>query len=260
MAEQEAKRDYGAEVEDIVDNLTLMDDDLMGLAFDGNIPATERLLRTILGRDDIEVVSVVGQKEYRNPEAGGRTIRLDIEVKDKSGVRSDVEVQRKRSGAHPRRARFHSSMLDARMLREKQKFKELKDSYTIFITEGDYYKEGLPLYTIERHIRENGKDFEDGSHIIYVNGQYDGDDALGKLMHDFRCKQARDMYYPELAKSVRHFKEEEGRDSMCELVENFAKKYAADQTAELKAEKQQAEAEIERLRTRLAQYEAVEAH
>ncbi len=133
------------------------------------------------------------------------------------------------------------------------------------------YKEGLPLYTIERHICENGKDFEDGSHIIYVNGQYDGDDAIGKLMHDFRCKQARDMHYPELAKSVRHFKEEEGRDSMCELVENFAKKYAADQTAELKAEKKQAEAEkklaeaekkqaeaeIERLRTRLAQYEVV---
>ncbi len=30
--------------------------------------------------------------------------------------------------------RFHSSMLDTKMLKAKQKFKELHDSYVIFIT------------------------------------------------------------------------------------------------------------------------------
>ncbi len=33
------------------------------------------------------------------------------------------------------------------------------------------------------------------------------------------------MYYPELAKGVRHFKEE-GRRIMCEAVERYAKSYA----------------------------------
>ena len=54
-------------------------------------------------------------------------------------------------------------------------------------------------------------------------------------MHDFGCKESKDMYYPELAKGVRHFKEEGGREKMCEAVENYAKSYA-EKYAEQKAE------------------------
>lgn len=57
---------------------------------------------------------------------------------------------------------------------------------------------------------------------MYVNGNYKGDDTIGKLMHDFGCKESKDMYYPELAKGVRHFKEEGGRERMCEAVEKYA--------------------------------------
>lgn len=39
--------------------------------------------------------------------------------------------------------------------------------------------------------------FDDGSHIVYVNGSYKGDDAVGRLMHDFGCKKSEDIYYPE---------------------------------------------------------------
>lgn len=49
----------------------------------------------------------------------------------------DIEVQGGAEGAHIRRARFHSSMTDARMLKKKQKFRDLKNSYVIFI-----YKHG----------------------------------------------------------------------------------------------------------------------
>jgi hypothetical protein len=64
--------------------------------------------------------------------------------------------------------------------------------------------------------------FDDGSHIIYVNGSYKGDDAIGRIMHDFGCKESKDIYYPELAKDVKHFKEEEGgRKIMCEAVEKY---------------------------------------
>ena len=49
---------------------------------------------------------------------------------------------------------------------------------------------------------------------------------IGKLLHDFGCKESKDMYYQELANGVRHFKEEGGRRIMCEAVENYAKDYA----------------------------------
>ena len=64
--------------------------------------------------------------------------------------------------------------------------------------------------------------FNDGSHIIYVNGKYNGSDKIGKLMHDFRCKKASEMNYDTLADRVRYFKEDEGgREMMCKLVENL---------------------------------------
>ena len=74
-------------------------------------------------------------------------------------------MQRSTAGAHVRRARFHSSMIDTRMLRRNQKFKELKDSYVIFITQNDIFKKGKSVYNIERIIRETEEDFTDGSHI-----------------------------------------------------------------------------------------------
>jgi hypothetical protein len=214
-------------VEQIVDDMDLFDDDLMSMVFDGNIEATKLMLSIILKRDDITVVSVVGQREFQNPVVGGRNIRLDIWAKDSTGKQYNVEVQKKPEGAHIRRARFNSSMMDSRMLKAGQEFAELQDSYMVFITQTDIFGHGLPIYTINRHFEEIEDLFDDGSHIIYVNGSYKGDDAIGRMMHDFGCKDSKDFYYPELAKGVKHFKEEEGgRKIMCEAVEKYAERYA----------------------------------
>ena len=81
-------------------------------------------------------------------------------------------------------------------------------------TENDVLGKGLPMYHINRRIEEISENFNDGSHIIYVNGAYKNDeDPVGRLMHDFRCTSAVDMFYDELAKSVRFFKETEGGQS-----------------------------------------------
>ena len=59
-------------IEQIIDDMNLFDDDLMSMVFDENIPAAELLLKIILKRDDITVISVVGQREFQNPVVGGR--------------------------------------------------------------------------------------------------------------------------------------------------------------------------------------------
>ena len=110
----------------------------------------------------------------------------------------------------------------------------IKDSYVIFIYKRDKFQEGLPLYHIDRYVRETGKLFEDGSHIIYVNGNYKGDDEIGHLMQDFHQTDPDNMHYKELSQGVRHFKEvEEGRDTMCEAVQEYAREYAKTEKAEL---------------------------
>lgn len=210
-------------VERLIDNLTLFDDDLMSRVFERDIKATELVLSIVLGRP-IQVVSVVGQDELKNPIVGGRNITVDIHSIDTDGQEMDIEVQGDSDGAHVKRARFHSSLMGSRMLKSNQKFKEMKDSYVIFIYKRDKFKKGLPVYHIERTISETGEMVGDGSHIIYVNGSYRGDDAIRKLIEDFHQSDADQMHYRELADGVRHFKnEKEGREDMCEAVQKYAK-------------------------------------
>ena len=42
-----------------------------------------------------------------------------------------------------------------------------------------------------------------------MNSQIKDETALGKLMHDFTCTNAKDMYYEVLADRVHYFKEDE---------------------------------------------------
>ena len=213
-------------VNSLVDTLTLFDDELMGRVFDKNTQATELVLRLILGRN-IKVISVNGQEEIRNAKVGGRNIILDVHAIDVAGEEMNIEVQGGSEGAHVRRARYHISMLDTGMLKESQPLKELKDSYVIFIYKRDKFGKGLPLYHVDRYIKETEETFGDGSHIIYVNGSYNGDDAIGKLVSDFHQTDSEKMYYSELADGVEHYKEtEKGRGNMSEAVEKYAREYA----------------------------------
>ena len=220
-----------------IGKLNLLDDNLMTLVFDRNIEATELLLNVILQRSDLKVLEVVAQREYKNPMPGGRSITIDIYAKDGKDKVYDIEVQRASAGADVHRARFHSSMIDTKMLKAGQEFNEIHDSYVIFITAGDVMGAGCSLYHIDRVIKETGAYFGDGSHIIYVNGSYkDDSDPIGKLMHDFRCLSSVDMFYPALAKQVRYFKETEGgQDIMCQVFEELAEKRADEKVLAEKA-------------------------
>ena len=243
---EEIKKQWSEETLEAVDKLCLFDDDFMSLVFDRNIEATEYLLNTIFERNDMTVIDVVGQRDYKNPVVGGRCITIDIYAVDSTGKVYDIEVQRADSGAVPQRARFHSAMVDTRMLKEKEKFKEIKDSYLIFITQNDVMKGDLPLYHVERVVKEQNRDFGDGSHIIYVNGAYKNDDTeIGRLVHDFGCVRAADMYNETLKKQVHYFKETEGgREVVCQIVEDAAVKIA-DRIAEERAAQKVIESKVE---------------
>lgn len=210
----------------LVDELTLFDDNLMSRVFDNNIEATELLLKIILGRK-IKIISVKGQTVVKSHDVEGRSITLDINAVDEDGKDIDIEVQGNPEGAHSRRARYHSSMIDSKMLKAGQPFQKLKDSYVIFIYKHDKFKKNMPIYHVERYVNETKELFGDGSHIIYVNGNYKGNDDIGLLIRDFHQSNPDKMYYDALANSVKHFKEtEKGRDVMGDTFEKYAKLYA----------------------------------
>lgn len=64
--------------------------------------------------------------------------------------------------------------------------------------------------------------FEDGTHILYVNGEYRGDSDIGRLMHDFNCTSAEDMNFDLMAERMRYLKENpKGVGSMCKAMEEL---------------------------------------
>ena len=201
--------------------LRLIDDDFMNACFDGYIEGAELLLRIILDKPDIRVKSVTTQRQMKN--LLGRDICLDIDADDDSGKKYNIEVQRSDKGADRKRARYHSSILDAHLLKPGEDYSDLPETFVIFITENDVIGDGLPLYTIERKITNTGKSFDDGEHIIYVNGaDKNASTELGKLMHDFSCTDADDMNFRELAEKVRFYKEDEkGVAEMCKVMEDM---------------------------------------
>ena len=75
--------------------------------------------------------------------------------------------------------------------------------------------------------------FNDGTHILYVNGQYRGNTAIGKLMHDFNCADADDMNYKILADKTRYLKEnQKGVNEMCKAMEDLRTESFAEGKAE----------------------------
>ena len=113
--------------------------------------------------------------------------------------------------------------MDAHLLQPGDDFGSLPETFVIFITESDVIGKGKPLYRIERKIEETNEAFDDGEHIIYVNGEdKDATTELGKLMHDFFCTDPDDIHYKELADKVRYFKEDEkGVATMCKVMEDM---------------------------------------
>ena len=179
---------------------TMMDDDFMTAVLTDNIPATELILRTILEVPDLEVVSQRTQSTLANLK--GRSAVLDVLARDSSGRLYDIEVQNDAANAVPRRARYYSSLIDSSFLGKGEPYKDLPESYVIFITRTDVVGRGLPIYHIERRVEETRCAFGDGSHIVYVNCAYDacGDaDPLAMLVHDLQCPDPAKMNFGELA-------------------------------------------------------------
>ena len=205
----------------LIDKMTLFDDNLMSLVFGQNIETTELLLRVIMERD-IKVIDVRGQDELKNPVIGGRCITLDVHAIDVDGRHIDIEVQINAEGSHVKRARYHSSLIDANVTEPGEKLENLVETYVIFITEHDVLGKGKPIYHIDRVIKETGENFGDEAHILYVNGEYRDESPIGTLMHDFSCTNAKDIKYRTLSERVRYFKEDEkGVAIMCKAMEDM---------------------------------------
>ena len=215
----------------LIENFRLMDDTFMSKCLENAPECIELILRIILGKKDLKVVK--SQTEYPIKSLQGRGVRFDVFARDSKDREYDIEIQCADHGAEPKRARYNSALMDANALKSGEDFARLHDTYVIFITENDVMGRRQGVYVFDRMDRKSGLDFGDGAHVVYANGTWRGNDALGRLMHDFNCRAAADMHFDVLKKRVSQFKDsEEGRRIMCKAVEEFAERRAAESKRE----------------------------
>ena len=180
----------------------------------------EYVLQVIMEKQDLRVIDQIIQKDYKNLQ--GRSAIMDCVARDSEGKQFDVEIQQDNEGASPKRARYHSGLMDMNTLNPGQDFDELPESYVIFITRDDILGYDFPIYHIDRHIKEADDSFQDEAHIIYVNSRKQEDTELGRLMHDLHCKNADEMHSPVLAKRVHELKDtQKGVELMCHEMEKI---------------------------------------
>ena len=227
MISEKTKEQLHKEDLERIDKLRLIDDDFMTACFSEYPEGVEFILRIIMNKKDLKVKQSRVQHVIKN--LYGRSVWLDIDATDDENREYDIEVQRSDKGAKPKRARYHSSILDANMLNVGDDFELLPETYVIFITENDAIGENKAIYEIERRISGSNEKFNDGSHIIFVNGEVKDDTALGKLMHDFYCTEPEDMYYNKLSERTLYYKRTEGgRQKMCKIMEDMRKETVID--------------------------------
>ena len=224
----------------IIKNFTLMSDIFMRNVFKKR-ECLEYVLQVIMEKQDLYVIDQVIQKDYKNLQ--GRSAVMDCVARDSTGKQFDVEIQQDNEGASPKRARYHSGLMDMNTLNPGQDFEELPESYVIFITRDDILGYGLPIYHIDRQIKELNEAFQDEAHIIYVNSKKQDDTQLGRLMHDLHCKKADEMHSPILAKRMYELKEtQKGVELMCHEMEKIYSEgmESGEKRGELKAKKETA--------------------
>ena len=202
-----------------IKNYTIMNDIFMRNVFKKK-ECIEYILQVIMDKKDLQVVDQILQKDYKNLQ--GRSAILDCVARDETKRQFNVEIQGEDEGASPKRARYHSGLLDMNTLNPGEPFDNLPETYIIFITRNDVLGYNRAICHINRKVEEENKSFKDEAHIIYVNSKKQEDTELGRLMHDLHCKEAKEMHSDILSNRVYELKEtEKGVNEMCRDMEEI---------------------------------------
>ena len=148
-------------------------DDLMFCKMAEHKEFCEEILRVILDDDGLTVVEAIPQWQGKN--LSGRSVVLDAKCVTGDGRQINIEVQKADDDNHLKRARYNAAVLTTNISETGKRFEFIPDVCIVFISKFDIFDGGLPLYHIDKVVRETGQVIEDGLTEIFVNTvNYDG--------------------------------------------------------------------------------------
>ena len=193
-----------------IKDLTFTDDFMFG-----EIMKNEEICKGIIERllhIKIEKLKLITLQETIAPYYETRGVRFDVYVKDSDKV-YDIEVQNKKFTEIEKRTRYYQSMIDIDMLAKGANFKELKESYVIFICKTDPFDLGEPCYKV-KSIFENHpeKEFDDKTHKVFYNAsayKKETDSEIFAFLQYVRTNVPEDDFTAGIFENVEKAKENE---------------------------------------------------
>lgn len=155
------------------EKLTFADNYIFCKVMETNPDVCKEMLELLLNIK-IERIEIPKTEYTIKTDYDSRGIRLDVYVKDETGRCFDIEIQTsvEKELALAKRTRYYQGLMDVDSVFTGIKYKDLNETYVIFLCLGDAFDFGLPVYTFENVCTENPKvKMNDGTHKIFFNAQ-----------------------------------------------------------------------------------------
>ncbi|MCR5399363.1 MAG: Rpn family recombination-promoting nuclease/putative transposase [Lachnospiraceae bacterium] len=164
----------------------------------------KELLEIILGISILKIEYLENEKNFDySPDS--KSVRLDIYVNDDKGSVYDIEMQATDTRELPKRSRYYQSMIDISILEKGANYRDLKESYVIFICLSDIFGRERYVYTFRNLcIEDNGLELKDEATKIFLNpyGKGNISERLDEFFSYLREHKPTGQFTKELEESV----------------------------------------------------------
>lgn len=164
------------------EELTFSDDFMFCKVLQNNPDLCRELTELILGQE-IGSIAYIAKQHPIEITADGHGVRFDIYMKDDRNTRYDIEMQTSGLPELPKRTRYYQSMIDLEALEHSRNYRELPDSYVIFISlQNPFPNVGLHKYTfMNRCKEETDLCLEDGAQRIFISAEGNKEDVSDEM-------------------------------------------------------------------------------
>ncbi|MDD6202570.1 MAG: Rpn family recombination-promoting nuclease/putative transposase, partial [Lachnospiraceae bacterium] len=140
------------------EELVMTDDFMFGKVMENNELC--RHVLEILLQTKIETLEYPDREKEIRVTGKGKSVRLDIFTKDEHDIIYDAEMQNQNGKPVEKlylskRSRFYQSLIDSQLMERGTLYRDLNESYVIFLCTFDPFGEGKYQYTFRNICEEN---------------------------------------------------------------------------------------------------------
>ena len=159
------------------EELTFADDFMFCKILQENEDLCKELTELVLNRKIGSIVKPEAQKAIQIT-ADGHGVRFDVYFEDDEKTVYDIEMQKSDTKELPLRSRYYQGMIDLDYLAKGKDYKELPDSYIIFLCMFDLFKLGYHKYSFIPKCKEvENLELKDKTNRIFICSGGDKNDV-----------------------------------------------------------------------------------